>query len=551
MNLLNRLIIATLAVCVGCAVIFWALLGGGRGENDDLTRDLGNERAARFDAAIRIQGSGLESLVSSYAWWDEMVKYMEKPSEDWAEKTIDNIVGIPNGGDAIWIVDTDTKLLHTIDKDYRKLPLPFESAESFQRTASNHYTFRFYARIDGALWEIFAAAIQDAKFWRNQTPVRGYLLLGKRWDDAWLAQLNTLVGARITIHPADAVLPATTPLREIRRPLSDLSGKPLSIVDLRFNFDLLDSARDSFNRRIVYLIIASVAAFALLFAIVAITILRPLGHIARSLEARQTTAITGLLANRSELGEIARLVAGQLRWGHMMQEEMRRQLERANPERVRREAESNETLRLRLAGNIHDGPIQSIYAAGLRLAAVQSEAEHGRATSAERITEIGDILRQASADLRNLILELEPEELRERDLEMALQQIERQLRQNTGCQFELQVADGALDGLSRDAQTHLYFICRELVSNAIRHARPTAVRLSFAIVHGFLEMRWFNNGVAEQSESTGGGHGLRNIERRVAELGGSIRHGPERDGWRLACELPLTSLTNPPAAPTI
>ena len=79
------------------------------------------------------QGRGLEALVSSYAWWEDMVKFMDKPDEKWASTNVDNIVGIPTGGDAVWVLDPALKLVHTIDKDYTRPALPFADTEALRR----------------------------------------------------------------------------------------------------------------------------------------------------------------------------------------------------------------------------------------------------------------------------------------------------------------------------------------------------------------------------------------------------------------------------------
>lgn len=545
MNLLSRLALLTLLVCAGVAVLYWIVLDQGRDEINGLLRDLSTERAARIDTARTIQGAGLESLVSSYAWWDDMVKFMDKPDEQWAANNVDNIVGIPNGGDAVWVLDPNFALLHTIDKDYRRPGVPFPSVAALRQAIGDRYTFRYFTLVDGALWEIFGAAIQDAKFWRHQTPVRGYLLLGRRWDEPWLAQLGTIVGARITLHPADAVLPRAGLIHDFRRTLEGLDGRPLVQLDARFNFDLIESARQAFIRRVIYVSLGALLAVALVVGVVAFLVLRPLGQITRSLESRVPTHLASLLNSRTEFGAIARLVAGQLRWGRMLEEEMRRQLERTQPDSARRDAEANEALRIRLAGNIHDGPIQSIYAAGLQLAAVQTAAEQQIAPRPEQIAAINAMLQQASSDLRNLILDLEPEELRAHDLETALGRLERHMRQFARCQFELVIPEGALDGLSRDAQTQLYFICRELASNALRHARPSEAALRFSLARDFLQLEWTNNGVRADAQGAGNGNGLANIQRRVTELGGTMHFGAwQRDGWRVHAELPYTSLVH-------
>lgn len=144
------------------------------------------------------------------------------------------------------MLDANLALQHTIDKDYR---LPFANAEALRKGIGDRYTFRYFALVDGALWEIFGAAIQDAKLWRHQTPVRGYLLLGRRWDEPWLAQLNTIIGARITRHPVQAKLPHAGFVHDFRQTLKVLDGQPLAQLDARFNFELVEAARQAFNGR--------------------------------------------------------------------------------------------------------------------------------------------------------------------------------------------------------------------------------------------------------------------------------------------------------------
>lgn len=543
MNLLSRLSLAVLLVCAGFGAIFWVAHRQAEQEVAALLTDVGRERTQRIDVAVSLQGRGLEALVSSYAWWGDMVKFMDKPDEKWATENVDNIVGIPGGGDAAWVLDPGLQPVHAIDKDFARPPPPFGDPALLQRYVDRRYTFRYFTLVDGRLWEIFGAAIQDAKFWRHETPVRGYLLLGKEWDDAWRGQLNTLIGAQVSVHALDTAHAG----QDYHRVLSGLDGQPLAHLSARFNFQIVQEAQRAYDRRVLLIGFGALLALALLVGLVGLTVLRPLGQVTRSLETRLPTPIAGLLSARNEFGEIARLLAGQLRWGQMLQEEMRRHLERANPEVRQRDAESNEALRLRLAGNLHDGPIQSIYAAGLQLSALQAEVQQGRAPSPEQMANIKAMLQQASADLRNLILDLEPEELRDRDLDSALRHIERHMQQFARCEFRLRITEGALDGLTREAQTQLYFICRELTSNALRHARPANASLSFAIDSGFLRVEWTNDGVAAHGSSPPApGNGLRNIERRTQELDGTVRYGPHRgDAWRVSLEIPFTSLTRP------
>lgn len=546
MNLLTRLTLVVVLTCAGFGTLLWLANASFEREVDSLVVDLSRERAQRFEFAVDLQGRGLESMTSSYAWWNDMVQFMGKPDPKWATDNIDNIVGIPNGGDGLWVLDPQLNLVHTIDKNYRKHPLPATSPAALKEYIGANYTFRYFARIDGQLWEIFGAAIQDANFWRHETPVRGYLLIGKAWDPTLLAELNTLVGARLAVRPPKALATGAN----YSKIITGLDRKPLALIEAQFDFDVIQKAQSTHERHLLLVSLGAIIALGLVVAYVGFIVLRPLSQVIRSLESRLPTPINDLLTSRSEFGEIARLLAGQLRWGQLLQEEMRRHLEKTDPARLQHEAESNEALRIRLAGNLHDGPIQAIYAAGLQLKLLQSEKESGVALPPERIEQIITTLNHASSDLRAILFDLESEELRDRSLETALRRFEEHMEQVGRCQLTLEITPTALDGLNRHAETQLYYVCRELVSNSLRHATPVHASLRFSAAAGFLCIEWRNDGVPPNPR-TEPGNGLRSIERRIRDLGGVVTSRPFRKNeWQAVIEVPYTSLTTSATATT-
>jgi signal transduction histidine kinase len=130
-------------------------------------------------------------------------------------------------------------------------------------------------------------------------------------------------------------------------------------------------------------------------------------------------------------------------------------------------------------------------------------------------------------------------------LESALQRFERYMKSISKKSAQLSIEEGVLDGLSRDAQLHLYYITRELISNAARHARPDHTSLFFRRAAGFLVVRWENDGFTS-SEGLQSGNGLRNIGQRVLQLEGTWHHDIHRGrNWQVNIELPFTGLFVP------
>ena len=560
MTLISRLSLILAVVFTGIAVAVGLSYRSSNKKVRSLIIDRTEEHAAYFRSAAELQGVGLKSLVASYSWWDDMVAFTQKPDPAWASENIDTLVGIPNGCEAMWVLDPQLKPLHSIDVGFRRPPLPFASDQALRNRIEDRYEFAYHTVIDGRIWQIFGAAVQDPGFWRHETPVTGYLLLGIPWDDTWLARLGNLAQSRlkVVIHDPNNADAGTAPRSTnaddhsgFSVPILGLDGGPIAVIHGSFDTTAIEQVRRSLGEQA--LIFASSIAFllALLALFIGMTIVRPLGRITRSLESRNPIHLADLLVSKSDFGEIARLLSSQFRQGRMLQEEIRRRLAAANPDDEDRHRESNEALRLRLASDLHDGPLQSLYAAGLKISSLEAATTAGRPASVVQLSGIRTILTECSADLRNLLLDLEPEELRDQDLESSLQRFERYMQSISKQSAQLSIEEGVLDGLSRDAQLHVYYITRELISNAARHARPDHTSLFFRREAGFLVMRWENDGFTP-TEGLQSGNGLRNIGQRILQLEGTWHYNIHRGrNWQVNIELPFTALFGPLAVQPI
>ncbi len=556
MNLLSRFSLILAVVFTGVVVAVGLSYRSSKQKIGSLISDRTTEHANAFRNAARLQSAGLKSLVSSYSWWDDMVNFMAKPDPAWASENIENIVGMPGGCDALWVLNNELGLVHTIDVDYRRPAVPFPSPEQVRDHIAGRYEFGYYTIIDGSIWQIFGAAVQDPRFWRHETPVAGYLLIGKRWDEAWLVQLGDLCQSRLSValatdSSADPAFTAPPPRLStssgyaFTAPITGLDGRQIALVTGTFDATAIEQVRQSLGEQ-AFIFAASIATLlALLALFIGLTIVRPLGRITRSLESRNPIHLADLLVAKSDFGEIARLLSSQFRQGRMLQEEIRRRLAASEADDEDQQRETNEALRLRLASDLHDGPLQSLYAAGLKISSLEAAVTAGRPPTTSQLAAIRTILTECSADLRNLLLDLEPEELRDQDLEISLQRFERYMQSISRQAAQLSIEEGVLDGLSRDAQIHIYYVTRELISNAARHARPDHTSLFFRREAGFLVIRWENDGFTP-SDAVTSGHGLRNIGQRIQQLEGTWTYRIHRGRtWQVVIEIPFTALCGP------
>ena len=87
-------------------------------------------------------------------------------------------------------------------------------------------------------------------------------------------------------------------------------------------------------------------------------------------------------------------------------------------------------------------------------------------------------------------------------------------------------------------------ILHEAVSNALRHARPTEIRVSGRLQGGVLRVEVFNDGLVKNVQPEGdnpqfGGWGTENMKRRAAELEGSLTVELLEQSCRVQLAVPL------------
>jgi signal transduction histidine kinase len=197
--------------------------------------------------------------------------------------------------------------------------------------------------------------------------------------------------------------------------------------------------------------------------------------------------------------------------------------------------------RERIAGDLHDGIIQSIYATGLGLEeCVRLAEEDPREVRPKLEAAIGS-LNTVIRDVRNYVVGLQPEGLQERGLSRSLADLARGLALNALLRADLAV-DPAIDGAVTPEQAgHLFHICREALTNVVKHAMASRVALTISRGNGVLRLEVKDDGSGfDPSRREEAGQGLRSMGERARRLGGSlaVQSAPEQ-GTRITVEIPL------------
>jgi signal transduction histidine kinase len=192
------------------------------------------------------------------------------------------------------------------------------------------------------------------------------------------------------------------------------------------------------------------------------------------------------------------------------------ELQRANQE-IDRLSVSEE--RERIAKELHDGVIQSLFAVGMGLQGASALTEDGLVST--RIEGAIDEIDRAIRDLRNYIFGLRPGILADRQLAGALKELVDEFQERTGVVAVADIDDEAASELASVA-TDVVQVAREALSNVAKHsgASTCSVRLHRTIDGVTLEVD--DDGDGFDMSSISKGMGLQNMSRRLEALGGSF-----------------------------
>ncbi len=179
----------------------------------------------------------------------------------------------------------------------------------------------------------------------------------------------------------------------------------------------------------------------------------------------------------------------------------------------------------RIAMDLHDGIIQSIYAVGLTLEYVDLLMEEQPSVARDRLKQSIGGLNDVIRDIRNYILDLRPQRFQSKNLIAGLNDMVRAFRANTFIATEVQASDRADADLVPDQSAGLFHIAQEALANIAKHAKARNViiglkRDTLAVI---LSVQDDGRGFDLPNVQSYTGHGLQNMQERAKALGAEFK----------------------------
>lgn len=206
---------------------------------------------------------------------------------------------------------------------------------------------------------------------------------------------------------------------------------------------------------------------------------------------------------------------------------------------LRRLFEVQETERARLARDLHDGIGQSQTAILLGLRSVLAAADLERAR--ERAQIAYDMASGAIDATRRLARGLSPAILKDFGIAQALQSVCTDLQAATSIEISCD-ATPDLPRLDHETEVTLFRLAQEALTNAVRHADATSIRVQLENVDDRVRLRVADNGkgmTPEPRRSPGSGLGVAGMRERARLHGGKFQfHSSPQSGTVVEVSFP-------------
>lgn len=230
-----------------------------------------------------------------------------------------------------------------------------------------------------------------------------------------------------------------------------------------------------------------------------------------------------------------------------------RSLERGRVEQehlLERTVGTVEQERTLVSMELHDGPVQSLATAAMRLEAARMLLDAGDTERADELVDraTAGVLDEVTV-LRRMIHELRPPEIETRGLVGAIGELATQAMRDSGGTMEVIVDARPPDDLPPMIEIVVYRILQEAIANAVRHSAATEVRVEVTRTehgdgaHGVGvsiadDGHGFDTGAIEQTRQAG----LAIMRERVEFAGGTWRvHSRSGRGTRITAGIPLAA----------
>ena len=263
-----------------------------------------------LDKLLELKGASLQMFAVDYTYWDEMVRCIREQDKTWGDENIAEALGTYQAQVA-WVYRPDLSLVYsTHDEEEASLAGFGLSEDALAQLKPDERFWHFFVQSPAGPMEIRAATVHPSSDPDRTTPPQGYFVVGRLWNDAYVAELARLTGSTMQLGPrASGSVPRASGEQSgiiaMERSLDGWARTPVAVLDAQTVSDAVQEHKRSSVQQLGMLILFSVMTIGLISVALVFYVTRPLNLLSRSLKAERADVIEKLQLNRSEFGQLA------------------------------------------------------------------------------------------------------------------------------------------------------------------------------------------------------------------------------------------------------
>jgi len=277
-----------------------------------LIEEAQKEKSAMFDKVLDLKGRSLKMGVNDYTLWDDMVNFINNPSQKWAIENMDNFLYMYNA-DLLWVYRPDNSLVYSVnvmkDNSFKEIPLPEGFIGIlFKKTKFCH----FFLNSSRGLIEVYGASVHPLKDRERKTLSQGYLFAGFIWDETYIKELALITDSVIKItHVNKKGIFISNPEKGtviFSKILPAWNGEPVASINVCSDSSILKNFVSILNWNFLLFIVFLVFLIMFLSIFLTLWINIPLNRIASALNTGHPEYLLVMEKDKGEFGYISRLI---------------------------------------------------------------------------------------------------------------------------------------------------------------------------------------------------------------------------------------------------
>lgn len=192
-----------------------------------------------------------------------------------------------------------------------------------------------------------------------------------------------------------------------------------------------------------------------------------------------------------------------------------------------------------ISHDLHDGLGQNLTAVGFLIESIRQKMLDPHDPTTMKLEEIGNLIQISQSQTRTLSKMLSPVEMEQTGFKSSLETLAANMERVYGIKCAI-LSTGDIGIRDNYVATHLYYIVREAVNNAIKHGRPKNIIIQISDYEDYIVITIKDDGRGIGNMVADEGMGLKIMKHRAEIIGASFNAGSFIDGgFAVVVKLPV------------